>query len=172
MAKIALCDARGLLNALIDTLSGEDGDRWLAALARFLRKENPWGDFSSSALAAKYGFEVVEDDEPIANLDVAGIEYIPVLDSGEPPITGEVMRQRASDRNANFSLLDGERMLAKQEDIRADRNTYIVLAKTKLRDRGGSSCVAYLGFDGERWYLSFRGLGGVWGGRVRCPRCK
>src|SRR3989338_4540991 len=149
MAKIALSEARGPLNALNDALSGEDGDQWLAALARFLRKENPWGDFPSSAVAAKYGYEVVEEDGvPIADLDVASIEYLPVLDPGETvPIAGDVMRQRARERNANFSLLDGERMLAKQDDIRADRDKYIILARTKLRVRGGLLYVAYLNFN-------------------------
>ncbi|OGL74276.1 hypothetical protein A3C96_00415 [Candidatus Uhrbacteria bacterium RIFCSPHIGHO2_02_FULL_60_10] len=42
MSKITLCDARGPLNDVTDKLSGEDGDLWLAAFKRFLRRENPW----------------------------------------------------------------------------------------------------------------------------------
>jgi hypothetical protein len=40
--KIAHCDCRGPLNSLNDVLAGDNGDYWLAALNRFLRKENPW----------------------------------------------------------------------------------------------------------------------------------
>lgn len=32
----------GLLRDLLEKLSGEDGDEWMTALAKFLRKENPW----------------------------------------------------------------------------------------------------------------------------------
>jgi hypothetical protein len=42
MPKIAHCDCRGSLNSLNDALAGENGDAWLDALIRFLRKENPW----------------------------------------------------------------------------------------------------------------------------------
>lgn len=39
---VALCDARGPLNDLMDKMSGEEGERWLRALKGMLRKENPW----------------------------------------------------------------------------------------------------------------------------------
>jgi hypothetical protein len=42
MAKLTLCEVRGLLNQLNDVLSGEEDRVWFQALKRFLRKENPW----------------------------------------------------------------------------------------------------------------------------------
>lgn len=41
-AQVALSDARGPLNDLLAKLAGEDGELWLKALCKFLRKENPW----------------------------------------------------------------------------------------------------------------------------------
>jgi hypothetical protein len=40
--RLALCDVSGPLQDLFQKLSGSEGDNWLWALNRFLRKENPW----------------------------------------------------------------------------------------------------------------------------------
>lgn len=40
--RIALCDARGPLNDLMDKLSGEEGLKWLRRLSRMLRGEDPF----------------------------------------------------------------------------------------------------------------------------------
>ncbi|MDD4995027.1 MAG: hypothetical protein PHW53_00940 [Patescibacteria group bacterium] len=40
--RLTLHEARGSLNDLNDKLAGKEGETWLAALKRFLRKENPW----------------------------------------------------------------------------------------------------------------------------------
>ena len=40
--RIVLCDARGPLTDLLEKLSGEEGESWLRALNRMLRKENCW----------------------------------------------------------------------------------------------------------------------------------
>lgn len=42
--RLALSDIRGLLNDLLEKLSGANAREWHNALKRFLRKENPWGD--------------------------------------------------------------------------------------------------------------------------------
>ncbi len=42
--RLALSEIRGLLNDLLERLSGDSCREWLSALKRFLRKENPWGD--------------------------------------------------------------------------------------------------------------------------------
>jgi len=42
MLGIALRDVRGLLNDLTEKLCGEDGEIWLEAFKKFLRKENSW----------------------------------------------------------------------------------------------------------------------------------
>ncbi len=42
MLGLALRDVRGLLNDLMEKLCGEEGEVWLKAFKKFLRKENPW----------------------------------------------------------------------------------------------------------------------------------
>lgn len=60
MARIALCDARGPLNDLNDKLSGEDGDIWLDALKKMLRKDAPRGTIQSVKLPHVADGEVFE----------------------------------------------------------------------------------------------------------------
>jgi len=45
MTRLALCDVSGPLTDLFQKLSGEDGEQWLRALNKMLRKENPWEAF-------------------------------------------------------------------------------------------------------------------------------
>lgn len=42
MSRLALCDASGPLTDILQKLSGEDGEQWMRALNKMLRKENPW----------------------------------------------------------------------------------------------------------------------------------
>ena len=42
MSRLLLCDAREPVNDLLEHLAGEEGDYWLKAFNKFLRKENPW----------------------------------------------------------------------------------------------------------------------------------
>jgi len=39
--RLSLCDVRGPIADLLDKLSGEDGERWLRGLNKYLRGENP-----------------------------------------------------------------------------------------------------------------------------------
>ena len=55
MARLALCEVRGLLVDLLDKLSGEDGSTWFVALAKFLRKENPWESVTTAAPEHLFG---------------------------------------------------------------------------------------------------------------------
>ncbi len=41
----ALAEVAGPLKDLAEKLGGEGGEHWLAALKRFLRKEDPWLKF-------------------------------------------------------------------------------------------------------------------------------
>ncbi|MDP2910674.1 MAG: hypothetical protein Q8N58_02740 [bacterium] len=42
MSRLALCDVSGLFTDFLQKLSGEEGDQWLEAFKKMLRKENPW----------------------------------------------------------------------------------------------------------------------------------
>src|SRR3989338_9464091 len=41
--RLALCEVRGLLNDIVDRLSGDEGTMWAEALKKTCRKENPCG---------------------------------------------------------------------------------------------------------------------------------
>lgn len=83
MAKIALCEARGPLNDLNDKLSGEDGDQWLGALRRFLRKESPWSEVLTTA----------DPDAWVDTFDLATIERRVFEITIDPTSTIEQMAQ-------------------------------------------------------------------------------
>lgn len=143
-------------------------DQPIEAIVRGMRK-----GFPSAALAAKYGYTVLEDLAKPTEFAVKALEFIPVLKDGEGPISGDTMRARAVTLNANFGLCDAPRLLEQQADISAEQQgKYIVLAATKLRDGCGVLCVACLDFGGGRWCLGFGGLGRGWDGDDRFPRCK
>jgi hypothetical protein len=42
LGKLPLSEIQGPRDDLEQRLAGDDGEKWLAALKRFLRKENPW----------------------------------------------------------------------------------------------------------------------------------
>ncbi len=42
LGKLPLSEIRGPRDAFEEKLAGEDGEKWLEAFKRFLRKENPW----------------------------------------------------------------------------------------------------------------------------------
>jgi hypothetical protein len=54
MSRLALCDVVGPLCDLLQKLSGDQGDLWLKALNKMLRKENAW-DHPSISTAAEEG---------------------------------------------------------------------------------------------------------------------
>ena len=42
---ITLASVAGLINDLLEKLTSKEGEKWLSAFKRFLRKENPWPQF-------------------------------------------------------------------------------------------------------------------------------
>jgi len=46
MSRLALCDVSGPLTDLLQKLSGEDGEQWMRATKKMLRRENPWEGLS------------------------------------------------------------------------------------------------------------------------------
>lgn len=58
MSRLALCDVSGPLTDLLQKMSGEDGEQWNLALARFLRKENAWSAWRKVVLGE---FKTTED---------------------------------------------------------------------------------------------------------------
>jgi hypothetical protein len=144
-------------------------------IARLIVAKPAKTEFPSATLAADLipsGWTIVEDVAP--TLSSAGdLEFIPVLREGEPPVRGDVMRQRAKEQNANLGLADLKRALETQAEIPAGlQGKYITFAGTVLRNAGGNLYVACLGWGGGRWIVGFCRLAGGWGDDVRLARCK
>lgn len=152
------------IHALVQT---RPEDQPIKAIVAGMRK-----GFPPSAIAAKYGYEVVEDVQP-AQFQVKDLEFVRFLTAGEQLVNGDVMRSRAVTLKANLGLTDGQYILDHQDEIPVEmRGKYIILTGTKVRSPDGRLLVAYLYWDGGRWYLGFRWIGDVWYDSDRLPRRK
>ena len=170
--QIALCDVRGLLDDLLKKLSGEDGGQWMAALKRFLRKEDPWEKPLFKYDKTKDSWTLLED----ASFD--GQPFVPdivgFLEGNESRVNGEVMKQRAKKLNANLGQHHAEYLLEHQDLIPKEwrGKFYLTFPGTVWRGRGGDRFVPYLFWLGGEWCLGFDwlGLGWVSYARLVCLR--
>lgn len=130
--------------------------------------------FPSKDIAAKHGYEVVQDVAAPTDFQVKNLKFIPFMKAGDPLfIDGDTMWSRAVELRGNFGLCDAPRLLDQQADIPVElHDKYIILAGTKLRGLSGVLYVAYLYWDGKQWYLDFLRIDYAWGEGGRLPRCK
>ena len=123
--------------------------------------------FPSSAIAAKYGYEVVKDVEP-SQFKVKNLKFITFLESGELYINSITMCQRAVTLKGNLGLVDGQYLFDHQNEIPKEmRGKYIVLPGTLLPDSDGDLRVACLDWGGGCWVPCFGWFVNVWGGGGR-----
>jgi len=105
MSQLALCEVRGLFTDLLEKLSGEEGDQWLIAIKKTLRKENPWPKlkivpvpFNPVSLIGKDWKEIIEEqDERSASLkevDFAQVKCVSCLRGNEKGISGKEILRR------------------------------------------------------------------------------
>lgn len=121
----------------------------------------------------KRKWEVVEDVAP-SQFEVKDLEYVSFLEPDDPGyVNGEVVRARAVVLKANYGLVDGKRILERQNEIPVDmRGKVIVLPGTLLRDRRGNLVIGFLRWDGVRWVLSFGWVDFDFDDNYRLPRGK
>ncbi|MBI1971372.1 MAG: hypothetical protein HYS52_00795 [Candidatus Wildermuthbacteria bacterium] len=114
----------------------------------------------------KEGWELAEgSDEPDPTLlSAAEFEFVPILEKGENFISGEAMRKRASQKNANFGQHTAEWLLAHPEKMpaRPEDVYWILFPRTVWSRRRGDLDVPYLRWVGARWVLEFHRLGDEW----------
>lgn len=127
---------------------------------------------------------IVEEDVVPSNFRVKDLEFIPVLESGDRDIYGDMLRRRAAHCNANFGLVDGKYILEHQDEIPfqlCESNTAIVLPGTLLRTSrltrlhpSGCQVIATLWWnrDNGRWHSSCTALERGWRDAylVRCKQ--
>ncbi|MBI5221678.1 MAG: hypothetical protein HY979_02650 [Candidatus Magasanikbacteria bacterium] len=113
-------------------------------------------------------WEVLEDVEPTADLDVSKLTFKSVLQGDEDWVNGDTMRGRAVTFKGNYGLSDAPQFLAQQAKIPVDlRDKYILLPGTKLRGPCGLLRVPCFYWRGDRWVLNFFWLGNDFRGRGR-----
>lgn len=186
MARLALCEVRGLLVDLWDKLSGEEGPAWLAALAKFLRKENPW---EVVAAAAQNIFSIVVDySKSLAEMITSG-NY----DSKNSDITEENFpgKRNKGTEEVRLELIHLNRVISSKKALsefdrmgfRAgtlpellafgakypdEQRKYPVVGLGSVSRRlDGGRGVAGLGRDGSGRSLGLGWFGGSWG-----PGCR
>jgi len=131
--------------------------------------------FPSQLLAADLIPErwIIESDVEPTVFEVSDLEFIPFLNEGDDPINGDLMREHALTLKANLGLADGKKLLAQQDKIPVElRGKWIALTGTVLCDRDAKRHVAYLGWNDDRWYLSFCWLVHGWDSNNRLARRK
>ena len=168
--QMALRDVIGPLEDFYKKLLSVEGEQWLTAFKRFLRKENPWEKSLFKYDKTQDGWTFLED------VPFDGKQFIPeiveFLKSNEFSVNGEVMKQRAKELNAHLGQKHAKYLLEHQELISKDwqGKYYLVFPGTVWRDRGGSRVVPYLYWRGGEWRLYFGWLRRVWDGDARLVR--
>jgi len=120
------------------------------------------------------GWELVEDvgfEPPVTS--VADLQLVSFLEQGEEYVNGTVMRQRATQRNANLGQQHAEWLLEHQKDIPETwRNHYLVFPGTVWCTREGALLVPCFLWAGAQWCLGFHWLEFDWlsDDRVVSPR--
>ncbi|MFA5128472.1 MAG: hypothetical protein WC445_00740 [Patescibacteria group bacterium] len=127
----------------------------------------------SSAVAAEFGYTVVEDVEPTLK-SVGDLEFLSFLREGEFAVDGKTMRRRAVEAKANLGLADLKLVLAHRAEIPEEmRKFYLVFPGTVLRYMVNTALnVAGLRWHGGLWVVSFRWLDDEWRDRDRLVRRK
>lgn len=160
MLGISVCDVQGVVTDLLEKLGGSNGQEWLKASKKFLRKEDPWPTWSKPRflrdMSKERGWTLEEEGpkhpEGLTGLDLRVQEF---LNYDEKFITGEEFQKRAQKLNAGFGQHMVEYLLGHQIEIPAEwRKFYLAFPGTVWR--GAHSCyVPVLSWHASGWLLYF-----------------
>lgn len=169
LGMLPLSAVRGPVDALYDNLAGDDGERWLAALKRFNRGENPfWSKsldlFNPTTFIGK-GWEVVGERKPLhEGFDPSKLKVVATpLKEGESSITGDEAKKRLTDHplagvEVFWQCWNNRDLLPKEL-----RDKIIFFDGDELRNPDDNRCSLCLHWSIHRWRWFHR-----WQGFNRC----
>jgi hypothetical protein len=170
----------------MEKMGGEEGEEWLSALKRFLRKENPW-EAKSGSQNPSSGESHPRVQELLRNgwkiepggvsaegaLDISRFELREFLGRGESSVVGTTMLERAKAMGGLTGLDSAVWLLDNQEKIPTEwRGFFIACPGTILRGSDGNLHVPYLCWFGGRWYLDLDWIENVWYSSDRVVRLR
>lgn len=128
------------------------------------------GRWNGTAVTGHFSRDMREEDwELLENVSrvtnsVAALKLVPFLKPDENYVNGEEMVRRARmELASNFGQEDAEWLLEHQAEIPDEwRKFYLVFTGTVWRGSRGHRGVAYLYWDGGRWFLHFHWLDLDW----------
>ena len=181
LAEVAAAIIRELPHIGLDSVTGQG---WVGnghALRNALKKAL----VPVEAVAVPFKYDKTKDDWTLLeNVPFDGKQFVPeiveflkpggLLKSSESYVSGEVMKQRAKELNANLGQSHAEYLLEHQDLVPKEwqGNYYLTFPGTVWQGSGGGRGVPCLHWDGVRWFLVFHWLRGDWSSDVRlvCSR--
>jgi hypothetical protein len=161
---------RDIAMALDDPQLSEEQVRAMHPL--FYKKKATKPASPSKAIAAMYGYTVIDDVEPTLKR-VNDLEIVACFCMAKQMIPGETIHRYAERIGANLGLADLKFVLDRRAKISVKMEPYrIFFSGTKLRGSCDEVVVAYLSWDIGGWRVGFLPLDGDKIDVVRLARCK
>jgi hypothetical protein len=108
----------------------------------------------------KEDWELVKDVSEQGNVVIADLEIVPFLRKGEREVSGEVLRSRAVELQADLGQRHAEYLLEHQAEIPKEfRKFCLLFPGTVWCDRNDYLYVPYLCRNDDKWILPFHYLG-------------
>lgn len=113
-------------------------------------------------LSMPEGLELIADEcveEPDGSITLEDFAF---LKEGENYVVGEEMLKREKQAGDRLGLRTAKALLRRQDLIPVEwrGKKILVFTGAVARSRGGNRYVAYLGWDGDRWFLDWSWLDG------------
>ena len=98
----------GAIYDLLEKLGGKDGDMWLTALCRFLRKESVWGNIFLVKMGGKRGIAAVVEASGYTGYDPSIIERCELQKGYERWATVEIFDMKHFDHDPSDAEVEAE----------------------------------------------------------------
>ncbi len=178
MLGISVHDAQGVVTDLLEKLGGSNGQEWLSASKKFLRKEDPWPESNVFTLTVNYDLSIedaagnydwVNDNITNRNFPLTrrGTETIEahLVHFGRVMTSDEVLDEL--DKQGLRSATIEELLAFGADHPELQRQFPIIALGSVWVDPGGGRCVPVLWSFGRRRSVGLSWLGYEWLSRYR-----